>query len=169
MKNNLIVLVLIIAFGSMSYGQTKKEKIPRKERIQLNYELAKEIVSSEAYTFSIQWMNSRHFLRRDIRDRGAFLTVNAQNAEGYFPYFGAIRSGGSYVMGGVQFDNEIQDYITSFDDDKKRVNIRFKVRAAHEILDVDILLSKGLYANITIHSSIRDSISYEGYIAEMDE
>ncbi|NND52387.1 MAG: DUF4251 domain-containing protein, partial [Saprospiraceae bacterium] len=151
------------------YGQTKTEKIPRKERIQRNYDLAKEIVESKTYYFDILWVQPQFGTRIDMRDSFAFFNIYGNQADGYFPFFGRVRIAGIYNPGAIEFDNQMIDYVANFDDDRSTINIRFKVKARMETFFFDIFLHKGLFSRITISSNKRDSITFSGYIVSIKE
>ena len=172
MKRSVATFVCLFLFFSIATGQTREDrKLAKKERVQSQYELAKELINSGEYTFRSNWMNTRGG-KRILLDAGSgYLTINDNNANAYFPYFGIVRVATMYEGGGIEFNDEVQDYTVNFNDERKIISIEFKISGKRdkEKYDVFIQLHKGLYGSVTVFSNKRDQISYDGIVRVLEQ
>ena len=170
MKRAVVTFVFFLFVFSFGSAQTREErKHAKQERIQNHYESAKEVVTNGQFTFRSNWMNTNGG-KRILMDPGSgYLTINDNNANAYFPYFGVVRVATMYEGGGIEFNDEMSDYEVKFNDDRKIITIEFKVSAKKEKYEVFIQLHKGLSGSVTVFSNKRDQISYDGIISILEQ
>ena len=170
MKRAVVTFVFIFFAFSLVSAQTREErKQAKQERIQNQYETAKELVTKGQFTFRSYWMNTNGG-KRILLDAGSgYLTLNDNNASAYFPYFGIVRVATMYEGGGIEFNDEMIDYEVKFNDDRKIIIIEFKVTAKKEKYEVLIQLHKGLSGSVTVFSNKRDQISYDGVVRGLEQ
>jgi len=172
MKRTIATFVCLLLLFSIANGQTREDKkLAKKERVKNQYESAKELINNGQFTFRSNWMNTQGG-KRILMDAGSgYLSINDNNANAYFPYFGIVRVATMYEGGGIEFDNEVEDYEVNFNNDRKIISIEFKISGKRdkEKYKVFIQLHNGLAGSVTVFSNKRDQISYDGIIRILEQ
>lgn len=154
----------------VSYGQSREEKkIKKQELNEANFKYAKDLVENGQFTFKSAWMNTRAGKRVQLDAGRGYLTIKDGFAQSFLPYFGVVRVAWMYEGGGIEFNAEMEDYEISYDEQRRIINIEFKMTGRQEKYDVYLQLYKGLNASVTINSNVRDSIIYDGQVVPLDD
>ncbi|MBT8266956.1 MAG: DUF4251 domain-containing protein [Bacteroidia bacterium] len=168
MKTLLLAVVSLLFWVPTSSQNREDAKNARNERIQDAYEAAKDLVETRQFTFRSNWMNTQGGKRIQLDAGSGYLTLNEDQANAYFPYFGTVRVATMYEGGGIEFDTQIEDFEIKYNDERKIINITFMVAAKKERYEVLIQLYKGLKGSVTVFSNKRDQISYDGYFKAIE-
>lgn len=170
MKRAAVTFVFIFFAFSLVSAQTREErKQAKQDRIQNQYEAAKEVITNGQFSFRSYWMNTNGGKRIEMDAGSGYLTINDNNTRAYFPYFGTVRVATMYEGGGIEFNDEMSEYEVKFNDERKIIIIEFKVSAKKERYEVLIQLHKGLSGSVTVFSNKRDQISYDGVVKELEQ
>jgi len=97
-----------------------------------------------------------------------YLRVKNDSVSAYLPYYGNRHIGvkiGSNT-GAIQFNTVAKNYSSEYNEAKNQTTIQFEAKEDTEIYNVTISIFSNLTTNITINSSQRSSIGYDGIIAE---
>jgi type II secretory pathway pseudopilin PulG len=155
---SLIALLLLSSFS----GKEKKEKE------NTDYFA---LIETQQYTFDAESITSARGGQRSLSDYS--LTVDGDSAEAYLPYVGRAYSGSYGGDGPINFNAEVQEYKTELKVKKKEKNnqtlISFKVKGDKDTYTCTLSVGKSGYANLTIVSSNRQSISYNGRVVAIEE
>jgi len=97
-----------------------------------------------------------------------YLRVNNDSVSAYLPYYGNRHIGvklGSNT-GAVQFNTVAKNYSSEYNESKNQTTIQFEAKDDTEVYNVTISIFSNLTTNITINSSQRSSIGYDGVISK---
>ena len=166
----LSVLLLLISFTIQpTFGQSKKEiKAEKKEQ---EYIDTKELINSGQYEFTGEWATSNKGRRINLISNPTFMKFDNTNADGFFPFFGTGFSGSGYASGSgaIEFKNEVEDYVVTFNDKKQTASIKFKVKGANDNYDISFRVFAGGNTSITINSNNRSVMNYSGNITVLEK
>jgi len=104
----------------------------------------------------------------DLIGNPNFLKVHNDSVSANLPYFGTRQMGGSIGAnaGGLQFHTKAENYTSEYDKKKKRTIIKFDAHEEAEFYSVTIIVFENLNTVMTINSTQRTSIGYDGTISE---
>ena len=185
MKKSSFLFVLLIFGFTCSFSQTKSErKQAKKDRIAASYLNTKALITSGKFLFQA---NSAMPLGNDIANIGLslpggagvfqgnrvnltgntnFIRLNKSKADIFLPYFGRVfvprlsSTGNS----GISFKGEIEDFKVVFNDNKNRLDIKFETHDGKESLDFHLRVNSNGNTTLTLSSSNRQTITYQGVI-----
>jgi len=169
MKKRYIVLVFVL-FGMLTTtAQTRSErKKEREEKKTAAYLETKALVNEGAFVFRGDWANPLGGQRINLINNYNELKLEEGNLKAFLPYFGVVHRLGRYPNngGGVQFEMPITDsnYVVAMDDEKQRILISFSVENDSEFFNVTMAIYAKGRTFITVASSNRQSIQYNGKI-----
>ena len=171
MKKLALTFVMIFSVVAVINAQSREEKKKLKDqKAEAYYQDVKAMIGSGTFVFNAKWMYPQAQRRRLVLSRAAFLNFNDGFAEGKFPYFGMVRGAGSaHDGGGIEFKGEVKDYEASFDDDKRKIAVSFKIADKEERYFVEIRLFQKRAVKVTINSDKRDSIAFDGQFSALEE
>tara|TARA_R110002072_G_scaffold118631_1_gene250801 strand:- start:229231 stop:229782 length:552 start_codon:yes stop_codon:yes gene_type:complete len=89
----------------------------------------------------------------------------------YLPYFGTRQTGVRFGnnSGAIEFDGIPDEYELQYDEGKQRTELRFKMKEDTESYNVFITVYANRNVYVSVNSSQRNSISYEGVISRLEE
>ena len=109
--------------------------------------------------------------RIDIRGNVSYIELKGDSLDVQLPYYGTRHSGitTNNNRGGIEFQGQPKNYTTSFNEKKQRTIIRFEMKERSELYDVSIEVFPSSSVYVSINSTQRSSISYDGVISELEE
>ena len=109
--------------------------------------------------------------RMDISGNVNHIKYSEDSLDVRLSYYGTRFSGVTDISGGggIVFKGKPENYKTSFNEKKQRTTISFGIRERAESYDVIIEVYPSSKAFLSINSSQRSSITYDGSISELVE
>jgi len=152
---NLILLLVVVSCGSSF--QTKESK---------ETELKKISRIMEGGTFSIEneWAYPFSGSRIDLIGNPNFFKIDGDSADVNLPYFGVRQFGGFGDRGGIIFNEPITDVIIEQGKNAKSMVMKFNAKQGTENLQFYVTIFPNNRTDISVNSSQRDIISYQGHI-----
>ena len=127
-------------------GMTKEEKKAAAEK---KYEAMKVLINTGAFEFDGDWATSQRGTRINLISNPTFIKMEAQNADGYLPFFGTAQVAGYGQGGAIEFKGEVENYSLVFNDKKQKATIKFDIKGVtNENFDVIITLYENLNASV---------------------
>lgn len=170
MKNLAFILILVFAVGIASAQETKKKtrKQKRAEREAKMVEQTKKLVGSDTWEFDADRMLPAKGRSRTLTtDYNVVLKDNKVSS--YLPYFGrAYSTDYASTDSPMTFEAPIEDY--SVEDGKKGGYIvKFSAKNKSDKVDFTFHISATGSTTLSVNSTNRQFISYQGTIKEIDE
>jgi len=165
MKKKSLLFSILILFSALVFGQTKREKKELKQREQeKQFEATKQLLDSATYEFNADWANSFQGRRISLVTNPNHLKMNKNEAKIYLPYYGIAHTSNAAFAndGGVVFEGSVEDYQFKVNEKKKEITITFRCRATRETLDFSLTVYASGNSRLTVNSSIRTGVKYEG-------
>ncbi|WP_394748856.1 DUF4251 domain-containing protein [Spongiimicrobium salis] len=166
-KYILVVFVLFGLLGTQAQSRSERKK-ERKEKKAAAYEETKALVTEGAFFFRGDWAHPLGGQRISLINNYNELKLQEGNLKAFFPYFGVVHRLGRYPNngGGIQFELPVEesDYAMEIDDEKRRILISFSVENDSEFFNVTMAIYGEGRTFITVASSNRQSIKYNGKI-----
>ncbi len=172
MKKTLLLFTLFILFTNLVEAQTKEEKKQlKKEAAEKEYKATKDLINSGAYTFIADWATAQQGGRINLLSNPNHLKIDNGNTDAYLPYFGVGHSASVGFGGnsGIEFKSAPENYKIDFNDQKQKITIKFTANNKTESFDIILVVQKGRTANLSISSSARGSISYDGKVSLLEK
>lgn len=182
MKNNILLAMLFVFSLTMTSAQTKAEKKALKlEKAEAAYSNIKALIESGEYEFEASWAiplgneisrinfvgNNTFFGNRiNLTGSSNYLKMDGKNADLFLPYFGTVHRTTSYSRpgNGLEFKGEFEDLEVNYIDSKRKIDIEFEVNTNREQLRAHLTVGASGTAYLSINSSNRLSIRYNGKI-----
>ena len=153
------ILITLISCSIYSQDSTKKDaEIKNNEQL---FNAFKENLESGHFYFEADWATSNTGRRINLTTSPNFLKLNDLQANGHLPFYGVAHTT-SFGQGGIQFDNQIQEYESSFSDEKKKATIKFNVKNKTEQFMVELTIFQNKSATVSISSNYRTTMNYQG-------
>jgi hypothetical protein len=162
----IVLLLLTISFV-FSQGTESKNDIANIIADELFHELTDQLASGKFY-FEADWATSSTGERFNLFSNPNYLSLNQLHAKAKLPYFGTAHSIG-FNVGGIKFDNEIQEYETKYSDKNERTTVSFTVKNKTENFDIVLTVYPNKNVTAIINSNYRSSISYTGRLVAKEE
>lgn len=106
----------------------------------------------------------------NILGNGNYFKMEGDSVSADLPYFGERQMGGGYDSEvGIKFDGIAEDLKIEKDEARQRYDIRFLIRKKSEVYRVQLEIFPGLKGNMSILSSHRFSIRFEGKVSAVKE
>lgn len=167
----LVTLILVMISLNISAQSRAEKKAAKKQEQQEQYEKLKTIVESGSYEYEALWANPMGAPRINLATNPNYLRYQKDSMDIFFPYFGVSQTVNTYNTRdiGINFSGAPQNYKVSYDDEKMRITIKFSGRSETESLDFIIVIYGESSAKVSINSSGRQSISYDGKLEEYEK
>jgi hypothetical protein len=167
MKNlkNIFILVLIVSAGlSAAFAQTtKKEKNAAREAA------VKNSIDARHYTFIANYVLPQRGGARALTDPYD-LRVTKDSVIAFLPFFGRAYFDVPYggADGGIKFTSTKFDYKVT---EKKKGGweITIKPTDVKNTMSLMLYISSDGYGSLSVNSSNRDYITFDGYLKERDK
>ncbi|WP_162558692.1 DUF4251 domain-containing protein [Robertkochia solimangrovi] len=100
-----------------------------------------------------------------------FLEVKGDSVKADLPYFGERQRGAGYDTdgNGIKFEDKVTDMDVSYNNSKNRYDIKFSAKRKTEIFNIIINVFGNGSSAISINSSDRNNIRYDGKIMPIPE
>jgi len=169
MKKFTFILCLVLCSQLQSQSKAGK-KADRIEKANLEYASTKGLINSGTFLF--------------IADRAipmgggrvSLVTIFNQIkfvdgvADIVLPYFGTVWGGGGYNhQPGIKFEGVVENYSIDYEDQKRKVQIKFDLKSGTETHNVVLTIRRRGYTSAHVKSSGRSSITYDGYLNPLPE
>ncbi|WP_082333797.1 DUF4251 domain-containing protein [Mangrovimonas sp. TPBH4] len=149
-------------------GQKKSEKKAIKNaQEQEEFLKTKTLVEGAVYTFNAEWATTQKGRRINLMGNPNFLRLDHQNIDVDLPYFGVAQVAygyGSSSSGGVVAKGEIYKESQKVDERKRRITTSFSVKNNSENFRMILTIYGNGNANLSVSSSNRNRITYDGKI-----
>jgi len=145
-----------------------------------------EMVSSKQFKFEAEWarpiatnsLNSivnsgmlppgNNASQINIMGNGSYFKMEGDSVSADLPYFGERQMGGGYDSDtGIKFEGVPVDLKIEKDEAKQRYDIRFQIKKKSEVYRVQLEIFPSLKGNMSVMSSQRFAIRYDGTLTEM--
>ncbi|ARV08544.1 hypothetical protein BTO05_02400 [Winogradskyella sp. PC-19] len=188
MKKLIILSLLVVLFSNFGFSQSRAErKQAKKERLKEEYNSKKELIDSGKYMFEARWANplgnevanigqnipggAAIFQggRVDVSSNENFVNINDKKADLFLPYFGRVFFPKRINnQGGIKYQGDITNYRVNINDNKKVIMIKFGAKTENDYLKFAYRIISGGSATLTVNSTNRQTISYNGNIKPLD-
>ncbi|MFB9052382.1 DUF4251 domain-containing protein [Formosa undariae] len=166
-----IFLVIALVFGmQLTFSQTKAEKKAAKlEKQELEYAEVKTLVEKKHFIFEGEWATTQKGRRISLIGNPNYLVIDSTQTKAELPYFGIVQIANYGGDGGISFDNTYSEYDLSYNDKKRSATIKYDTSNKNEKLSVTLQIYGTQSASLTLYSSNRNSITYQGNIKPIAE
>lgn len=171
MKKSITFLLALFLISVNVQAQMTKEdrKNLKKEQALKDYQLSKDLVNSNAFTFVALQANPLGGQRFFLNTRPNYINIDGEQVDIYLPYFGAVRMGNGYSpQAGIGFTGQLENYRVKFNDDKQSIVLSFEIQNGHERFEFNFNIYRGGTTYLEVASSRRNSISYNGSISPLE-
>ncbi|TVZ14353.1 uncharacterized protein DUF4251 [Maribacter sp. MAR_2009_72] len=147
-----------------------------------------EVMQHQSFEFIAEWANpmatrslnnisnagllppGSNVTRINLMGNPNYLRVMGDSVSGNLPYYGERQFNAGYGSAtGIEFDGRAKSYSGVYDTDKNAFKIQFKAKNNTEQYTVNLLVYPNRTAQVSVTSSDRLSIRYEGAIKEIDK
>lgn len=166
-----ILFILVVSISTSSYSQEEKsKKEKRKEQKNAQFEEARQIIESSHFVFNAAKAFPQSGKMIDLTTNPGDLRVTSDSVIAHLPFFGRSYSGGySNTDGGMRFSGIKEDVKLEINDKKPSLTLSFKVKNSTGTYQCFLEVTSLNTASLSINSSSRSSISYNGSIQELSE
>jgi len=162
----ILSFVFILAISSI-YAQDKAAK---KEKKKAQFEETLNLINSGEYIFVANRAQAKGGRSISLTSNPNSLIISKENAEADLPFFGEAYAGMGYSGdGGIKFEGPVVDYSVKQNDEKLRIEIRFKVKSTSEMFTCYLNISFSGSTTLSVDSNTRSHIRYDGKITTTDE
>ncbi len=153
------IMIVILACGSSRNTGTVK-----------NFEELRNLVNSGEFVIESEWVNPIGGSPVYVTPGSNFIRFKDEKVEIFLQYFGVRHSGSGYGgNGGINYEGPVKELRINEEIDKNRMKLYFRGKHEGEDLQFFITLYSNGNANISVNSSQRSSISYQGDITRLPE
>ena len=129
----------------------------------------KQWAMDQQFTIESDWAIPLGSSQINLIGNPNFLTVKNDTVSAYLPFFGERHSGNSLDGGGIEFEGVPKNYQMIYNQKKNSSTIKFTISEKSEQFDVTLILYDNQNANITVNSSQRDVMRYQGTVEALQE
>lgn len=165
MKSSILPLALSILILT---GCSASSSTAKKEQRAARYEQTAALIESGSYQFTARSASPSGVRTVQITSTYTF-DVKDGIYKAYLPYFGRAHTASYGGNGGVEFEGEPDNLSVTKDDNKQSVVVKFQIKNGDETYDCLLSVVGGGNATLTVSSTKRQAISYNGSLAEIRE
>ncbi|WP_396637761.1 DUF4251 domain-containing protein [Maribacter sp. R77961] len=108
--------------------------------------------------------------RIDLTGNPSYIKIMGDSISAYLPYFGERRVSGGYGANtDISFNGRVKDYEIVRDSLKHTYKIDFRMEQNTEVYDVHLTVFPSRNANLSLNSTQRSTIRYDGVVQELTE
>jgi len=183
-KNIMRLLILILGLITLGCGSTKDPAVIAAQKKVLD-----DLVAQKLFQVEVQWAyplatasfssvaNSgllppgSNVSAISLIDNSSYFRMQGDSISMYLPFFGERRMAGNYGTRDVsiQYNGKPGTIEITENTSKQLYDLKFSVKAATESYNVYVRITRGLVANITVNSSHRTSMRYQGNVSKLIE
>lgn len=134
-----------------------------------NLEELRNLVNSQEFEIESDWVNPIGGNRIYVTPGSNFVRFKGEKVEIFLPYFGVRHSGGYGSEGGINYEGPARELRIDEENGKNKIILYFRGKHEGEDLQFYITLFSNGNSNISVNSSQRNSISYQGNILRLSE
>ncbi|MHA7944464.1 DUF4251 domain-containing protein [Formosa sp. 3Alg 14/1] len=165
MKKHIFLIIALVFGIQFTFSQTKAErKAAKLEQQEHEYAEVKSLIEDKHFTFEGEWATTQKGRRISLIGNPNYLVVDSTQTKAELPYFGIVQIANYGGDGGISFDNTYSDYKVNYNDKKRRATIEYATSNKNEKITVTLQVYSLESASLTIYSSNRNSISYDGIL-----
>ncbi|PIB34287.1 hypothetical protein BFP72_01990 [Reichenbachiella sp. 5M10] len=170
MKSLFLILACLFLTVAAVFGQSAK-KVAKREARAKEYAATKALIESGTFSYVADWATTQKGARINLATNGNSLIVTPGESAASMPYFGAVQVPNMSGEGGINFDDQVKNYKVDYKEKKMKIIVSFDVRSSNgnENFHCVFNISSRDNASLGITSGARNSITYEGKIAEWKE
>lgn len=126
----------------------------------------KEIVNNRNFEVSFRWAQPQKGGMIDLTSNPNEFSMNEDQADIYLPYFGVRHRGGAYNQnkGGISYQGNISNLQINEDVGRRNIVLSFEAKEDTEQLFFILTIFENGNTQVSVSSSDRDSILYQGGI-----
>jgi len=160
-KALISILTLVSLFLVVSCGSSKANSAESKDLTSIS-----NLLNDRSFEIENQWAFPLRGSRIDLIGNPNFLRIQGDSANVNLPYFGVRQMGGGYGdRGGIIFDGPIEDVTIKQGKKENSMVMSFKgTQDGNEDLRFFVTVFPNNRTDISVNSSQRDGISYQGNI-----
>ena len=153
-----IVIACITALLLVSCGSLKEvADQPMESQV-------KQWAVDKAFTIESDWAQPLRGSQINLIGNPNYLTVHKDTVSAELPFFGVRQTGNALQGGGIEFDGIPKNYQMIYNQKKNSSIIKFDITEKGESYRVTITLYDNQNSSITVNSSQRDLMRYEGRV-----
>jgi len=153
-----IASMLLISCGST---QTTTEESQMSE--------VKQWVANKEFTIESDWAIPLGGSQVNLIGNSNFLTFKKDTVSAYLPFFGERHSGYSLDGGGIEFEGVPENLQTIYNQKKQSSILKFDISEKSEHYQVTVTLYNNKNSTISVNSSQRDVMRYNGEVEALPE
>ena len=181
MKLRITLLAVLVAFGTIAFGQKSKKEarwdkldalIEAQEfRIESDWARAQGDPAVNAIAESGLQQPGSSGNRFNLINNFNFFEMRGETVAAYLPYFGSRQfSNGHYTENqAIEFDGVPRKFSIEKNEKKKRYDISFFIDKETETFQINMQLYPSMKSQITVNSNQRFVIRYDGKVGELPE
>lgn len=160
----LLVISIFLFVSNTAFSQSKKEL--KKQKQEEEYQATKKLVESKTFVFEPDWVTTQKGRRINVSGDGYTLKIENNTTSADLPYFGQAQNV-SYGGGGIEFNNMGAEINIENNDKKNKIVVKFNAQEKSESFDIFLTIFSNKNATLSISSSGRNAISFDGKIKEI--
>lgn len=168
MRPALIAILLLLMTTPVAIGQgdSLSGRQLRQFQKDQSYQQVKELVESGSFQFVAVWGQPQGGTRLDLNGNNNYVRIEDNHVDTFLQYFGRIYNGrlANSGNGGILFQGDMENWEVRYDEKKRKINYRFTHKTGPETYELIMRIGAGGGASITVSSSARDFMSFDGYI-----
>ena len=181
MKLRITLLAMVVAVGTVAFGQKSKKEV--------NWDKLDALVEAQEFRIESDWARAQGdgsvnaIAESGLQQPGSsgnrfnlinnfnFLDMRGETVAAYLPYFGRRQfTNGHYTENqAIEFDGVPRKFSIEKNEKKKRYDIRFFIDKDTETYQMHIQLYTNMKSLITVNSNQRFVIKYDGKVGELRE
>ena len=169
MKHFIFLFCFVLCSQLQSQSKADK-KADRTEKAILDYNSTKTLINSGNFNFEADRAIPMGGGRVSLVTILNHIKFEDGKADIVLPYFGTVWGGGGYNNEPrIEFVGSVENYTVEFDDQKRRIQIKFDLKKGSEVHNLVITIRRRAYTSVHVKSSGRSSITYDGYTRAVPE
>jgi hypothetical protein len=164
-SKTLLLLILFGCIGIGSYSHEKSSRQIKEEQKLAAQQQTEALLNAKEYVFIGLDAYPTGYRTVSLSGRQNFVKFHPELIESDMPYFGRANSSAAYASsseGGLKFTGKPEEY--TFSKKKKNYQISTVVQESGDSYNITLIVQFSGSATLTIISSDRSPISYNGYI-----
>ena len=165
---NLIALILIVLWASGYTQEVSKKDQKEKRKVEKALEIEK-LINSRIFVFKASRALPQGMPSIDLTTNPNGVIFKSDTIESYMPFFGRAYHADLNGEGGIKFKGTSKEFKLETRKRGYGYEINVKVLVPRESYQLNLFVSPGGSATLTISSNDRSSISYFGEVVQIEE
>ncbi|MCT4587722.1 MAG: DUF4251 domain-containing protein [Carboxylicivirga sp.] len=165
---NIFILSAIMLVSSTTTFAEKKQK--KKEKRMEQFAETKKLVDSKQFIFVPNRAFPQGGRSIDLTTNYGFIKIMGSETEGDMPFFGRAYSASYGGDGGIKYDKtSIENEKIEVNEKKMRISYSFEAKGKNDTYRINMEITYGGNASVSVTSNNRAHISYNGDISIIEE